>query len=136
MRHYEIVLLIHPDQSGQVSGMIERYQSIIEQGGGKIHRREDWGRRQLAYSINKVHKAHYLLFNLEASESVLRELENAFRYNDAVLRTLVLKRDTSITEPSPMMRTADNRERGARRERTRAEITEDFDELADASGQQ
>ncbi|WP_423062469.1 30S ribosomal protein S6 [Candidiatus Paracoxiella cheracis] len=107
MRHYEIVFLVHPDQSGQVPSMIERYESTISQGGGKIHRLEDWGRRQLAYSINKVHKAHYVLMNIECDKAVIDELENAFRYNDAVLRNLILKRNHAVTKPSPMMKGAD-----------------------------
>ena len=93
MRHYEIVFLVHPDQSEQVSGMIERYTASIEAGEGKVHRMEDWGRRQLAYPINKIHKAHYILMNVECSQEVLDELNSTFRYNDAVLRSLVVRRD-------------------------------------------
>lgn len=104
MRHYEVVFLVHPDQSAQVPAMIERYQSIISQEGGNVHRLEDWGRRQLAYSINKVHKAHYVLMNIECNQAALDELENAFRFNDAVLRRLVLKRKQAISEPSAMMK--------------------------------
>lgn len=111
MRHYEVVFLVHPDQSGQVPAMVERYQSLIKQAGGKIHRLEDWGRRQLAYSINKIHKAHYVLMNIECDKNTLSELENAFRYNDAVLRNLVLVRDSAVTDPSPMMKEKD-REQG------------------------
>lgn len=107
MRHYEIVLLVHPDQSSQVPAMVERYQSMIKEGGGAIHRSEDWGRRQLAYSINKVHKAHYLLMNIECSKEVIDELEHAFRYNDAVLRNLILSRKRAVTKPSPMLKGAD-----------------------------
>lgn len=102
MRHYEIVFLVHPDQSEQVPAMIERYRGMIEGGGGRIHRLEDWGRRQLAYPIAKVHKAHYVLMNIECGPEVLDELKSAFRFNDAVLRDLVVKRDRAITEPSPM----------------------------------
>ncbi len=102
MRHYEIVFLVHPDQSEQVPAMVERYRSMIEGGGGKIHRLEDWGRRQLAYPIAKVHKAHYVLMNVECDRDVLNELKSAFRFNDAVLRDLVIKRDKAVTEPSPM----------------------------------
>jgi small subunit ribosomal protein S6 len=102
MRHYEIVFLVHPDQSEQVPAMIERYRGMIEGGGGRIHRLEDWGRRQLAYPIAKVHKAHYVLMNIECGADVLNELKSAFRFNDAVLRDLVIKRDRAITEPSPM----------------------------------
>jgi small subunit ribosomal protein S6 len=104
MRHYEIVFLVHPDQSEQVPAMIERYRSIIESTGGRIHRLEDWGRRQLAYPINKVHKAHYVLMNVECTLESLRELESAFRFSDAVLRHLTLQRKRAITEPSPMMK--------------------------------
>lgn len=104
MKHYEIVLLVHPDQSAQVPAMIERYQSMINEHGGTVHRLEDWGRRQLAYPINKMHKAHYILLNVECDLKVLRELENAFRYNDAVLRNLILSRKHAIIEPSPMMK--------------------------------
>lgn len=102
MRHYEVVFLVHPDQSEQVPAMIERYRSIIEQANGKIHRLEDWGRRQLAYTIDKVHKAHYILMNIECTQEALNELENAFYYNDAVLRNMVIKRNEAITEPSVM----------------------------------
>ncbi|HEX7080217.1 MAG TPA: 30S ribosomal protein S6 [Gammaproteobacteria bacterium] len=102
MRHYEIVFLVHPDQSEQVPAMMERYRSMIEGAGGKIHRQEDWGRRQLAHSIAKVHKAHYLLLNIECDKATLDELIGAFRFSDAVLRHLVIKRDRAITEPSPM----------------------------------
>lgn len=111
MRHYEIVFLVHPDQSSQVPAMLERYQSIIKEGSGQVHRLEDWGRRQLAYSINKVHKAHYILMNIECASSVLAELENAFKYNDAVLRNLILCKKEAVTEPSPMMKSDDRRSR-------------------------
>lgn len=103
MRHYEIVFLVHPDQSEQVPAMVERYRSMIEGDGGKIHRLEDWGRRQLAYPINKIHKAHYILMNVECSQAVLDELSSAFRFNDAVLRNMVIKRDEAVTEASIMM---------------------------------
>lgn len=111
MRHYEVVFLVHPDQSAQVPAMIERYESIIQQDGGSVHRKEDWGRRQLAYSINKVHKAHYVMMNIECTGQALGELENAFQYNDAVLRNLILKRKNAITEPSAMMSEDDHRKR-------------------------
>ncbi len=104
MRHYEVVFLVHPDQSSQVPTMIDRYKAIVEQDGGHMHRLEDWGRRQLAYSINKVHKAHYVLMNIECDQKALAEIENAFRFNDAVIRNLVLTRKQAITKPSPMMR--------------------------------
>ena len=100
MRHYEIVFLVHPDQSEQVTGMIDRYRNMIETNGGKIHRLEDWGRRQLAYPINKIYKAHYVLMNIECDQSVRDELESAFRFNDAVIRNLIMKRDEAITEMS------------------------------------
>ena len=102
MRHYEGVFLVHPDQSEQVPAMLERYRSMIETTGGQIHREEDWGRRQLAHTISKVHKAHYLLFNLECEKTALDELIGAFRFSDAVLRYLVIRRDKAITEPSIM----------------------------------
>ena len=102
MRHYEVVFLVHPDQSEQVPAMLERYRGIVEGSGGSVHREEDWGRRQLAHSIAKVHKAHYLLFNLECEKSALDELIGAFRFSDAVLRHLVIRRDKAITEPSIM----------------------------------
>ncbi len=100
MRHYEIVFLVHPDQSEQVPAMIERYKSSVETNGGKVHRLEDWGRRQLAYPINKIHKAHYVLMNVECGESVRDEIETAFRFNDAVIRNLIIKRDEAITDMS------------------------------------
>lgn len=104
MRHYEIVFLVHPDQSEQVPGMIERYSNLISQGGGVIHRTEDWGRRQLAYPINKIHKAHYILFNVECELGTLEEIETAFKFNDAVLRNLIMKRKKPDTEESPLMK--------------------------------
>ncbi|MGD8484290.1 MAG: 30S ribosomal protein S6, partial [Thioalkalispiraceae bacterium] len=102
MRHYEIVFLVHPDQSEQVPAMIDRYRAIIEGDGGKIHRLEDWGRRQLAYLIQNVHKAHYILMNIECSQSALDELESGFRFNDAVIRHMTIRRDEAVTEASPM----------------------------------
>ena len=104
MRHYEIVFLVHPDQSEQVPAMIERYRSMIESNQGAIHRLEDWGRRQLAYPINKIHKAHYVLMNIECDQVALDQLNNAFRFNDAVIRDLVFRRDAAITDPSPLAR--------------------------------
>jgi len=100
MRHYEIVFLVHPDQSEQVPAMIERYESSVESNGGTVHRLEDWGRRQLAYPINKIHKAHYVLMNVECGEDVRDEIETAFRFNDAVIRNLILKRDEAVTDMS------------------------------------
>lgn len=105
MRHYEIVFMVHPDQSEQVSTMIERYRSTIEDASGKIHRLEDWGRCQLAYPIDKLHKAHYVLMNIECTGEVLHELETAFRFNDAVLRHLTIRRKEAITEPSQLAKT-------------------------------
>ena len=102
MRHYEVVFLVHPDQSEQVSGMVDRYKSMIEAKDGKIHRLEDWGRRQLAYPINKIYKAHYVLMNIECGQDVLEELESAFRFNDAVIRSLVMKCDDAVTDMSPL----------------------------------
>ena len=97
MRHYEVVFLVHPDQSDQVPGMIERYQSLIEKDGGKVHRTEDWGRRQLAFPISKIHKAHYIMMNIEVDGDVLAELESAFRFNDAVIRNMIIRRKEAIT---------------------------------------
>jgi small subunit ribosomal protein S6 len=104
MRHYEIVFLVHPDQSDQVSGMVDRYRATIEESQGKVHRLEDWGRRQLAYPINKVHKAHYVLMNIECGQETIDNLANAFRFNDAVLRNLIVRRDHAITEASPLLK--------------------------------
>ncbi len=104
MRNYEVVFMVHPDQSEQVPGMIERYSETIKAGNGTIHRLEDWGRRQLAYPINKLHKAHYVLMNIEASNEVIEELETAFRYNDAVLRNMIMRQKDAVTEASPMSR--------------------------------
>lgn len=103
MRHYEIVFIVHPDQSEQVPAMVERYKSMITEAGGKIHRLEDWGRRQLAYQINKLHKAHYVLMNIEATPATIEELETGFRFNDAVLRHLTIQKKAAVTEPSVMM---------------------------------
>ena len=102
MRHYEIVFLVHPDQSEQVPAMVERYQGMVTGSGGAVHRTEDWGRRQLAHPINKIHKAHYVLLNIECDFSVIEEIKGAFRFNDAVLRHLVISRDKAVTEASPM----------------------------------
>jgi small subunit ribosomal protein S6 len=109
MRHYEVVFLVHPDQSEQVPAMIERYRTMIESAKGAIHRLEDWGRRQLAYPLNKVHKAHYVLMNIECELATLRELESAFRFNDAVLRSLVIKRKQAVTSPSPLVKEAEEK---------------------------
>ena len=121
MRHYEIVFLVHPDQSEQVPAMIERYKSLIEGGNGKIHRLEDWGRRQLAYPIENLVKAHYVMFNVETGQEALNELVDAFRFNDAILRHLVVRRDEPVTEQSLIMKNKDEKgdkpERGERRRR-------------------
>ncbi len=117
MRHYEIVFIVHPDQSEQVGAMVERYRNMVTQGGGIVHRLEDWGRRQLAYPIQKIHKAHYVLMNIECDQVTLDELEHAFKFNDAVLRHLIIKMDGPVTEPSPMMRG----EEKPREERSRPE---------------
>ncbi len=112
MRHYEVVFLVHPDQSEQVPAMIERYRGLIEEKGGSIHRLEDWGRRQLAYLINKVHKAHYILMNIECDQATLDELENLFYYNDAVLRNIVIRHNEAITVPSAMAEQKEDKRRG------------------------
>jgi len=104
MRHYEIVFIVHPDQSEQVPGMIERYRALVQSKGGRIHRLEDWGRRQLTYPIQKIHKAHYVLMNIECDNATLDEIEHAFKFNDAVLRHLTVKMAEAVTAPSPMMK--------------------------------
>ena len=104
MRHYEICFIVHPDQSEQVPGMVERYRAIVTAKGGSIHRLEDWGRRQLAYPIQKIHKAHYVLMNIECDGETLNELEHSFKFNDAVLRHLTVKMKAAVTSPSPMMK--------------------------------
>src|SRR5690349_21984962 len=112
MRHYEIVFIVHPDQSEQVPAMIERYRGIVTSKNGKVHRVEDWGRRQLAYLIQKVHKAHYVLMNIECDQEILNDLDHAFKFSDAILRHLTLKTKGPVTEPSPMIR-QDERESSA-----------------------
>lgn len=109
MRHYEIVFLVHPDQSEQVAAMVERYTGMVKEAGGQIHRLEDWGRRQLAYPINKVHKAHYVLMNIECGQKTLNELRDAFRYNDAVIRDLIVRRNEAITEESILAKGAEEK---------------------------
>ena len=136
-RHYEVVFLVHPDQSEQVPAMIERYKALVEAGNGTIHRLEDWGRRQLAYPIQNLVKAHYVLMNIEADQSVLNELTESFRFNDAVLRNLVIKRDEADTEQSLIMKSKDEKgdkpERGERRRRDDEEgaISSTNDEAGD-----
>lgn len=121
MRHYEIVFMVHPDQSEQVPGMVERYTTTIQKDGGQVHRLEDWGRRQLAYNINKVHKAHYILMNVEASNEAMEELTTTFRFNDAIIRNLVIRRDDPVTEESFIMKQEkEQRERKSRYEERQA----------------
>ena len=130
MRHYEIVFLVHPDQSEQVPAMIERYRGMITAGGGAVHRLEDWGRRQLTFPIAKVHKAHYVLLNVETDQKTLGELTGAFRFSDAVLRHLVVNMDEAVTEPSPMAKAAqEEKEGGPRRERREDSFGGDDDDL-------
>ena len=117
MRHYEVVFMVHPDQSEQVPAMIERYRSMIEGAAGKIHRLEDWGRRQLSYPINKIHKAHYVLMNIECGQETLTELETAFRFNDAVIRSLTIARKTAVTTPSPLAKEKEEESSAGRSER-------------------
>ena len=114
MRHYEIVFLVHPDQSDQVPTMIEKYKAMIEADGGSIHRQEDWGRRHLAYPINKVHKAHYVLMNVECGEKALEEIETAFRFNDSVIRNMIMRCKTAITDASPLARSKEEESRDRR----------------------
>jgi len=140
MRHYEIVFLVHPDQSEQVPGMIDRYRSSIESKGGKIHRVEDWGRRQLAYPINKIFKAHYVLMNIECDQQVRDELESAFRFNDAVIRNLIMKRDHAITEMSVLAKEraeeTENKAPAAAPENTTADTAgEDSETAAEAASE-
>ena len=133
MRHYEVVFLVHPDQSEQVPGMLERYKGLIENAGGTVHRMEDWGRRMLAYPINNLVKAHYAMFNIECEQDALNELVDSFRFNDAVLRHLIIKRDEAVTEQSLIMKNKDEKgdkpERGERRRRD-----EESSDNSDASG--
>ncbi len=129
MRHYEVVFMVHPDQSEQVPAMIERYRTMIESSGGAIHRLEDWGRRLLAYPINKIHKAHYVLMNIECGAEPLEELGNAFRFNDAVIRNLIIKRDEPVTETSLFAKMKEEEEASAKlraeaEERSRAAAAE------------
>ena len=128
MRHYEIVFLVHPDQSEQVPAMIDRYRSIIEESSGNLHRVEDWGRRQLAYPIRKIHKAHYVLMNIECALETLREIENIFRFNDAIIRSLVMKKDQAVTETSHLMNEKVREEAAPRRE--------ERDDTADSEGEE
>lgn len=124
MRHYEIVFIVHPDQSEQVPGMVERYRALVQAKNGRIHRLEDWGRRQLAYPIEKIHKAHYVLMNIECDNATLEELEHAFKFNDAVIRHLTVQQDEAITTPSPMMKEEKSRSLTAGPDGERAERPE------------
>ncbi|MCG6975408.1 MAG: 30S ribosomal protein S6 [Acidiferrobacterales bacterium] len=141
MRHYEIVFLVHPDQSEQVPAMVERYRSMIENAKGNIHRLEDWGRRQLAYTINKVHKAHYVLMNIECAQDTLQELESSFKFNDAVLRWLTVRRDEARTAPSPMAKehqeeaesSAESRKASSEEDQADEEDTVESEEEAEAT---
>ena len=133
MRHYEIVFLVHPDQSEQVPAMLDRYRGLIEESGGKVHRVEDWGRRQLAYIIAKVHKAHYAMMNVECGAEAIEELEGIFRFNDAVIRHMTIRRDDAETAVSPLAKEAEEerankKERAERAERSRAEQADDDDQ--------
>ena len=129
MRHYEIIFLVHPDQSEQVGGMVERYTKLIEEDGGKIHRLEDWGRRQLAYAINKFHKVQYVRLTVECTGKALAGLEDNFRYNDAVIRNLVIRRDEAVTGQSEMLKAEENRsERRERRDRPEHSDSADGDD--------
>ena len=131
MRHYEIVFLVHPDQSEQVPAMLERYRSTIETSGGKIHRLEDWGRRQLAFPIQKLHKAHYILMNIECDGAALDELTSAFRFNDAVLRNMVIKMKEAVTEASPMAKAKDEKDSRGYQEDSRDYQGDSRDEASD-----
>ena len=124
MRHYEIVFIVHPDQSEQVPAMVERYKALVATHGGQVHRLEDWGRRQLAYPIQKLHKAHYVLMNIECSGEVLNELEHGFKFNDAVLRHLTIKMKRAVTTPSPMMKEEKSKSMMEAQEEAVAEVVE------------
>ena len=136
MRHYEVVFMVHPDQSEQVPGMVERYSAVITKDGGTVHRLEDWGRRQLAYHINKVHKAHYILMNVEASNDAMEELTTTFRYNDAVIRNLVIRRDEAVTEESLIMKAEkEDRERKSRYQERQVSEARQPEQSADQESQ-
>lgn len=135
MRHYEICFLVHPDQSEQVPAMLERYRNLIESNGGKIHRLEDWGRRQLAFPVAKLHKAHYILMNIECNGNTLAELEGAFRFNDAVLRHLTLRREAAVVEQSLIMKAKDDKDRSGR-DRPARRGSDSDEESEDAEGEE
>ncbi|MCQ8117608.1 30S ribosomal protein S6 [Methylomonas sp. MO1] len=126
MRHYEIVFLVHPDQSAQVPAMIERYKSTVEEAAGKIHRLEDWGRRHLAYPIKKIHKAHYVLMNIECDQATLEELESGFRFNDAILRSQTLAQKAAVTEPSAIAVSGNDGQKAG--SRVKEEVEEETEE--------
>lgn len=128
MRHYEIVFLVHPDQSEQVPAMIERYKGMITAGGGQVHRLEDWGRRQLTFPIAKVHKAHYVLMNIECDGKTLAELEGSFRFSDAVIRHLTTRMNAAVTEPSPMAKAGDEKSDEGRGDRDDCDDRDDRDD--------
>ena len=130
MRHYEIVFIVHPDQSEQVPAMVERYKALVATHGGQIHRLEDWGRRQLAYPIQKLHKAHYVLMNIECNGEVLAEMEHGFKFNDAVLRHLIIKMKKAVTTPSPMMKEEKSKSMLEVREEAPAEAAADAESAA------
>lgn len=139
MRHYEIVLLVHPDQSEQVPAMVERYTTVVTEAGGTVHRNEDWARRQLAFPIQDLHKAHYVLLNVEVSDETIDDLKTTFRFNDAILRSLVIRRKDAVTEASPMMKSVeakkakDEAQAAARASRTEDEATTEVADEASAS---
>lgn len=135
MRHYEVVFLVHPDQSEQVPAMMERYRSLIEGASGKIHREEDWGRRQLAHPIKKIHKAHYLMLNVECEQATLDELVGSFRFSDAVLRHLVIRREKAVTEPSPMAKEKEQEEQKQRESRSRSGSRDESGERGGTRGE-
>lgn len=136
MRHYEIVFMVHPDQSEQVPGMIERYKGIIEKAEGKIHRLEDWGRCNLAYQIDKLHKAHYVLMNVETDQNVIDELESLFRYNDAVIRHLTIRVKDAVTEQSPIAKSRENRRSRENVESVESNVAEATAEIAVAADEE
>ena len=134
MRHYEIVFMVHPDQSEQVPAMIERYTGVITEAGGQVHRLEDWGRRHLAYPINKIHKAHYVLMNVECSQTALDELTHNFRFNDAIIRDLIIRRDEAVTDLSPMKAAESREDRRSGDERPRRSAESGERRPAEAQG--
>jgi small subunit ribosomal protein S6 len=135
MRHYEIVFMVHPDQSDQVPSMIERYHGMIERGNGTVHRSEDWGRRQLAFPINKVHKAHYIMLNIEVGQEILDELESAFRFNDAVIRSMVIRRKGPVTGNSKIYE-EELRDKEKDRERDRRREEESASRAAESAAEE